>query len=197
MKRIILLLVYTALLIPVMNKHVHAQAGTDKVEFSKRVWRFGGEAGYVWQYTNSFDAIFNIMSYRNTDPTTANRVTPCFGAGIGFNYHHIGASNIPNPVTFNPTARIEHYTRYTRAALNFTTFFRNKSPDLRLTPEIGYVRNGMFSLNYGYNIPLNNNELAHLNRHRISLNVNITIGRFILIEMKEGTKKFFRAFKKR
>lgn len=176
---------------------LQAQADSASTRPGKQVWRFGGEAAYVWQYTNSFDVICNIMSYRNTDPSTANRVTPCFGAGLGFNYHHVSGTLLRNPVTINPTARIEHYTRFTRAAVNLTLFVRNRNTDLRLTPELGYVRNGMFSLNYGYNIPLGVTELTQLSRHRISLNVNITIGRFILLEAKEGAKKFFRSFKKR
>jgi hypothetical protein len=59
------------------------------------------------------------------------------------------------------------------ARLNAINYFKGHQTDFRLTPEVGLTLNSLFTIYYGYNIPIRGTALNEISRSRLNVTINL------------------------
>ena len=59
------------------------------------------------------------------------------------------------------------------ARLNAISYFNKQQANFRLTPEVGLNVSSLFTIYYGYNIPISGTELNEINRNRLNVTFNL------------------------
>ena len=121
------------------------------------------EIVYQNQFLYNFNLLFNIHNY-----------TPI---GLFFHGPIIGFENNFSTNNINGFRFGYSLDYFTFISLKIMTIFYNKSEiwDLRIMPEIGITLFMVLGITYGYSIPVFENTINEIGKHRITLSIKIPI----------------------
>jgi hypothetical protein len=98
-----------------------------------------------------------------------------YSSGI-FGYHWgpgIGIEYLSNRGVVAPKLWFEAEVMIFTARLDCGYYEYRKRSDLRLTPQLGVSLLGFLNAYYGYQVPVNQQELSFLSRHRFTFTLNL------------------------
>ena len=130
--------------------------------------------GYSYQNLNTLDIGLRRTSNDNDNDQSDGQY---FMSYLMYSYSTFGSeiNFVGKKIYFAPKIGLGYHFFFANANLNLVGYNDGIHFNPTLVPEIGYSFFGVYQINYGYNLFMNNNDLFGLGRNKISFRFSFFI----------------------